>query len=358
MSYFPSRCQHIKVNGTQCGSPALRTCKLCFFHQRSEDERAQFAADRARKTASALDLPLLEDANSIQLSLSQIMHRIVTGQIEIKTAGVLIYLLQTASGNLRRVNFSPYMHSVVVDPSTVDQTLLNGDVWKNSDFITDEQYARAERANAVAIAEREAARRAEKLRWAEAEGHRIMLEGDRERAAERTAEKEKKARAAAAAAAAPPSAPPVFAATVPVAPTPAPEIPAAKPSAPATSPTPAAMPVVTAPAAPLPPAIKPAVAVTAPPRPSPATRPPASEKPPAQKSSRNSVPRNSVVMTSLSLNSADDPPPPAPASPQPPKRFPPVATADEVRRSLREQIRNALPEVAAAFAEKRNGNSG
>src|SRR5579863_941818 len=239
MSHYPSRCQHIKVNGTQCGCPALRTRKLCFFHQRSEDERAQFAADRARKTASSLDLPLLEDANSIQLSLSQIMHRIVTGQIETRTAGVLVYLLQTASGNLRRVNFSPYMHSVVVDPSTVDQTLLNGDVWKNSDFITDEQYARAERANAVAIAEREAARRAEKLRWAEAEGHRIMLEGDRERAAERTAErtaeKEKKARAAAAAAAAAatPAAPPVFAATVPAAPTPAPAIPAAKPAAPA-----------------------------------------------------------------------------------------------------------------------------
>jgi len=356
MSYFPSRCQHIKVNGTQCGCPALRTRELCFFHQRSADERAQLAADRARKTASAFELPILEDANSIQLSLSQIMHRIVTGQIEIKTAGVLIYLLQTASGNLRKVNFSPYMHSVVVDPSTVDQTLLNGDVWKNSDFITDEQYARAERAKAVAIAEREAARRAEKLRWAEAEGHRIMLEGDRERAAE----KEKKARAAAAAAAAgPPSAPPVFEATVPAAPTPAPEIPAAKPAAPATSPTPAARPVVTPPAAPLPPAIKPAVAVTAPPRPSPATRPPASEKPPAQKStSRNSAPRNSMVMTSLSLNSPDDPPPPEPTSPQPPKRFPPVATADEVRRSLREQIRNALPEVAAAFAEKRNGNSG
>src|SRR5579863_5097864 len=96
MSYFPSRCQHIKVNGTQCGSPALRTCKLCFFHQRSEDERAQLAADRARKTASALELPILEDANSIQLSLSQIMHRIVTGQIETRTAGVLVYLLQTA----------------------------------------------------------------------------------------------------------------------------------------------------------------------------------------------------------------------------------------------------------------------
>jgi hypothetical protein len=27
-----ARCRHIKVNGTQCGSPALRAEKYCYFH--------------------------------------------------------------------------------------------------------------------------------------------------------------------------------------------------------------------------------------------------------------------------------------------------------------------------------------
>ena len=37
MSSYPAnirRCQHIKVNGTQCGSPALREEKCCYFHMR------------------------------------------------------------------------------------------------------------------------------------------------------------------------------------------------------------------------------------------------------------------------------------------------------------------------------------
>src|SRR2546422_6358020 len=27
------RCRHLKVNGTQCGSPALKDHRFCYFHQ-------------------------------------------------------------------------------------------------------------------------------------------------------------------------------------------------------------------------------------------------------------------------------------------------------------------------------------
>ena len=27
------RCQHIKTNGTQCGSPALKDNQFCYYHQ-------------------------------------------------------------------------------------------------------------------------------------------------------------------------------------------------------------------------------------------------------------------------------------------------------------------------------------
>ena len=39
--YPPSiaRCQHVKVNGVQCGSPALKNRKLCHFHQRWQQEQ-------------------------------------------------------------------------------------------------------------------------------------------------------------------------------------------------------------------------------------------------------------------------------------------------------------------------------
>jgi hypothetical protein len=64
------RCQHIKVNGIQCGCPALRRNRLCFFHKRFHEQRINISAKRQRRYA-ILDMPVLEDANSIQVSLMQ-----------------------------------------------------------------------------------------------------------------------------------------------------------------------------------------------------------------------------------------------------------------------------------------------
>lgn len=140
MASFPNRCQHIKVNGTQCGSPALRRNKLCYFHKRHQEERIELNADRLkddrrRRRNVAIDLPLLEDANSIQVSLMQIMRLLVAGQIDGKTAGLLLYALQTASGNLGRTSFEPYMHNVILDPGAVSKTPLGAHIWEDSDFI-------------------------------------------------------------------------------------------------------------------------------------------------------------------------------------------------------------------------------
>src|SRR5208282_6094370 len=72
MSLYPHsipRCQHIKVNGTQCGSPALRRNRLCYFHKSWQGASIALGANRARRNRAVFDLPLLEDANSIQLAL-------------------------------------------------------------------------------------------------------------------------------------------------------------------------------------------------------------------------------------------------------------------------------------------------
>jgi len=137
MSYFPSRCQHIKVNGTQCGSPALRRNRLCFFHKRYQDERIELNTDRARAARPrkvSIILPVLEDAESIQVSLTQIMRLIISGQIDGKTAGLLLYALQTASANLARTHFQPHRHEVILDPRAVGETQLGESVWDDSDF--------------------------------------------------------------------------------------------------------------------------------------------------------------------------------------------------------------------------------
>jgi hypothetical protein len=142
MSLYPAsipRCEHLKVNGTQCGSPALRRNHFCYFHKRWQETRIVLNANRARRGRAALDLPVLEDANSIQVSLMQVMRLILSGQLDPKTAGLLLYALQTASSNLSRTNFEPVIKTrVVIDPRTVDQTPLGEDPWCEEDFEEEE----------------------------------------------------------------------------------------------------------------------------------------------------------------------------------------------------------------------------
>ena len=143
MSSYPAsipRCQHLKINGTQCGSPALRRNQFCYFHKKWHDNRVVLNGTRARSARVALDLPVLEDANSIQVALMQVMRLILGGQIDSKAAGLLLYALQTASSNLARTNFEPTIKThVVIDPRSVRETPLGEDPWCKADFEEEEE---------------------------------------------------------------------------------------------------------------------------------------------------------------------------------------------------------------------------
>jgi len=139
--YHPNihRCEHIKANGTQCGSPSLRSKKLCFFHERWQAQRLAIADSVAVipagiSIAPALNMPVLEDADSIQVAIMQVIQLLLTGQLEHRTAALALSGLRTASSNLRRTTFEPYPPAVVVDPANIGQNQLGEDAWKNSDF--------------------------------------------------------------------------------------------------------------------------------------------------------------------------------------------------------------------------------
>jgi hypothetical protein len=153
MPSYPSRCQHLKVNGTQCGSPALRRNRFCYFHKRHHEERVALyldhlkndrLKDERRRRRITIDLPVLEDPNSIQVSLMQIMRLLIGGQLDGKVAGLLLYALQTASANLPRTKFEPYIHDVVLDPRSVDETPLQMHIWEDDDFDDEEEYEEEE----------------------------------------------------------------------------------------------------------------------------------------------------------------------------------------------------------------------
>jgi len=183
MAGFPNRCQHLKINGTQCGSPALRRNRFCFFHKRFQDERIKLAADRARRGAATFTLPVLEDANSIQIALMQVMRLLVSQQIEHKTASLLLYALQTASSNLRMTDFNPFRHRVILDPRDAPCTPLDSNLWDDDDFeeeLTEEE----KRALALEEEQRKREEKAANMRWAAKEADRLAELGRRQQARE------------------------------------------------------------------------------------------------------------------------------------------------------------------------------
>ena len=97
-------CEHLKTNGDFCGSPALRGRDYCFFHLTDLGRRLCAGKNAALPAAAPpLELPLLEDAASIQLALMQVTDALLRGALDPRRAGLVLYALQTASSNLRHV---------------------------------------------------------------------------------------------------------------------------------------------------------------------------------------------------------------------------------------------------------------
>lgn len=166
MASYPNRCQHLKINGTQCGSPALRRNRFCFFHKRFQDERIRLNASRARRGSGTFILPLLEDANSIQMTLMQVMRLLVSQQIEHKTASLLLYALQTASANLRMTRFDPRVHDVILDPRDAANSPLDYPrLWDDDDFEDEKDEVETTTDRAVAALEKAKADREEEAKW-------------------------------------------------------------------------------------------------------------------------------------------------------------------------------------------------
>jgi hypothetical protein len=112
------RCRHVKVNGTQCGSPAVRSKSFCFYHQQHRPILAECYSDGEYSTGEIL-LPVFEDAHSVQCVIRQVMQMVLQKRIERKTASLLLYALQIASSNLKRMELEkPQPEQVVIDVVT------------------------------------------------------------------------------------------------------------------------------------------------------------------------------------------------------------------------------------------------
>jgi hypothetical protein len=124
------RCQHIKVDGVQCGSPALRGERRCYFHDRWQ--RVDQGKDPYRALGSGV-LPALEDANSIQLALAEVMRLAICGHIEYRVFALLLRALRIAAANVRHLSPTPQPTHIVIDPESVENRPLGASAWSQTE---------------------------------------------------------------------------------------------------------------------------------------------------------------------------------------------------------------------------------
>jgi hypothetical protein len=138
-------CRHVLASGGTCNSPALAKSAWCYFHTRLHQRQGQrqaahhnlrradgrFAALPAPEGSSPnnqaitdtidygsypvgansgagentpLDLPPVEDTESIQLALIDVLQALAANQLDTKRAGLLLYGLQVASANVQKMH--------------------------------------------------------------------------------------------------------------------------------------------------------------------------------------------------------------------------------------------------------------
>lgn len=95
-------CQHQMDNATRCRCPAMRGKRYCYSHRRQHKQGARKNAERGRQRW--FESVPLDNATSVQRALGQVMQRLLSGQVDHKKAGQILYKLQTASVNLRPSN--------------------------------------------------------------------------------------------------------------------------------------------------------------------------------------------------------------------------------------------------------------
>jgi hypothetical protein len=93
-------CQHVRENGTFCGSGAVRGRAYCYFHLRTRAHRLAMAQAQSQQQPWRLELPPLEDMHAVQVALMQVANGLAQDLIEPRRAGLLLYCLQQAATNL------------------------------------------------------------------------------------------------------------------------------------------------------------------------------------------------------------------------------------------------------------------
>jgi hypothetical protein len=114
MADMAPRCQWVKQDGTACRSPQMKQQIYCFAHKQMAEARELM-----------LMLPVVEDANAIQVGLMRIQKALIEDTISMKKAGLLLYSMQLAMTNVGQTTFGQAKDEEMVRETMSEEEALN-----------------------------------------------------------------------------------------------------------------------------------------------------------------------------------------------------------------------------------------
>ena len=109
-------CTHIKISGVRCGSPSLRGQQFCYYHQRMH------RGVRTPPQSRLHPLACIEDKESIQAALAEVINALLRNTIEMKRATLIIRALHIAVKNDARASARASAREMVKDVPEYDET--------------------------------------------------------------------------------------------------------------------------------------------------------------------------------------------------------------------------------------------
>ena len=102
----------------------------CYYHEQNQPQPVELYLDGERHSDGSMVLPVFEDAHSIQTVIRQVVQLMLSRRIDRKDAGVLLYALQIASGNLKTMQAEKARPTrIVVEPEKASETPLGKTPW-------------------------------------------------------------------------------------------------------------------------------------------------------------------------------------------------------------------------------------
>jgi hypothetical protein len=140
-------CTHIKISGIRCGSPSLRGEQFCYYHQRMH------RGVRTPPQSRLHPLACIEDKESIQAALAEVINALLRNTIDMKRATLILRALHIAVKNDARASVKPYANNMVkevpeyneIAPTRIGDGLIDLEVPYEASFGQDPRASRPQR---------------------------------------------------------------------------------------------------------------------------------------------------------------------------------------------------------------------